>query len=370
MKYSFSIDEKSLYIGIKNDYPRGHSATVHTPLNQSKDKSLWHNDVYKFLKGCETEDKITNLPEELKEKCSLKTTSQAPTEVIHFFEFTNLSLDGVPFEVNASFAFFVKRELGKTKIGRDGEIGQNPHYMREKLHYPKTFSYKLDGYNIDNKVVLNKILKKNGGFAYIVKGFDYDTKKKILNFQTMVVGPMNILLSKVFKIQKGVGSKLLIDNYNIEGSRFLLEANEHLSPENSKSFAENLEKINKSKLDNGALGEKYVYENITEIFGNKLRDSIHTSQIYPAAPYDIEFILNGKRTYIEVKSTSGKKKYFFMSHSEKSFMDAHRKHYKLVLVTNVKSEEKEYTIYEPKEILSSSIMEQEPQGYKFTVINQ
>ena len=44
MKYSFNIDEKSLYRGIKNDYKKGQTATVHTPINQSKDKNKWRND--------------------------------------------------------------------------------------------------------------------------------------------------------------------------------------------------------------------------------------------------------------------------------------------------------------------------------------
>lgn len=369
MKYSFSIDEKSLHVGIKNDYPKGHSATVHTPLNQSKDENRWHNDVYNFLKGCKSEDKINILPVGLKNKCLLKTTSQTPTEVIHFFEFSKFSLDGVPFNVNASFAIFVKREICKTALKRNGVTEQNIHYMREKLHYTKTFCYKSDGYNIDNKAVLNKILEVNGGFAYIVKGFDFDKKKKILNFNTISVGPINILLSKVFIAKKGVGPKLIADNYNNEESRLLIEANETLAPEDSKSFAEKCMKIFESRLVNGALGEDYVFDNITQIL-EKTPDETpkHVSKEYPKAPYDIECIINGKKLFIEVKSTASEKKVFFMSENEKLFMEAHKKQYLLVLVTNVKSYNKMYTTFKPKEILSSSRMIIEPQGYRFEVI--
>ena len=46
MKYSFNIDEKSLFRGVKNDYSKGQSPTVHTPLNQSNDQRKWRNDIY------------------------------------------------------------------------------------------------------------------------------------------------------------------------------------------------------------------------------------------------------------------------------------------------------------------------------------
>ena len=61
MKFSFVIDEKSLFIGVKNDYSRGQSPTVHTPLNQSKDRGKWHTDIYEFLAKCKSTD-INRLP--------------------------------------------------------------------------------------------------------------------------------------------------------------------------------------------------------------------------------------------------------------------------------------------------------------------
>ena len=44
MKYYFDIDEKSLFVGVKNNYSKGHSATVHTPLNQAAKEDNWRND--------------------------------------------------------------------------------------------------------------------------------------------------------------------------------------------------------------------------------------------------------------------------------------------------------------------------------------
>lgn len=44
-KIRFKIDEKSLFIGTYNDYIKGQTATVSTPLNQSKDESKWRKDI-------------------------------------------------------------------------------------------------------------------------------------------------------------------------------------------------------------------------------------------------------------------------------------------------------------------------------------
>ena len=113
MKYSFIIDEKSLFRGVKNDYSKGQSPTVHTPLNQSSDPKKWHNDIYDFSKGYGSED-IDRIPEMLKEKCMPKTTSKASSKIVKFFVFSKFSLDGKPFNVSNSFAMYVKEKLVKT----------------------------------------------------------------------------------------------------------------------------------------------------------------------------------------------------------------------------------------------------------------
>ena len=54
MKFRFKIDEKSLFYGLYNDYAKGQTATVSTPINQSKDPNKWHKDIMKlFTSGLE-----------------------------------------------------------------------------------------------------------------------------------------------------------------------------------------------------------------------------------------------------------------------------------------------------------------------------
>ena len=77
---------------------------------------------------------------------------------------------------------FIKREMSLKIKDRKGDIVDNTHIGRQKLHYPISLFYKSDVFNIDNKIVLDKILKVNGGFAYVVNGFDIDTETNILNF--------------------------------------------------------------------------------------------------------------------------------------------------------------------------------------------
>ena len=56
-----------------------------------------------------------------------------------------------------------------------------------------------------------------------------------------------------------------------------------------------------------------------------------------------------------------------MSKGERKFMDMYKQRYLLVLVTNVKSKHKKYSVYERKEIMNSNKMEQEYQSIKFIV---
>ena len=50
MNIKFKIDEKSLFYGIKNDFERGQTATVHTPINQASNPKDWHNDILQLTK--------------------------------------------------------------------------------------------------------------------------------------------------------------------------------------------------------------------------------------------------------------------------------------------------------------------------------
>lgn len=366
MKYSFIIDEKSLFRGVKNDFKKGQSPTVHTPLNQSKDPQKWHNDIYEFIKGCKSED-IEKLPDILKEKCLKKTTSKALTKIVNFFVFSKFALDGIPFESEYSFAMYVKEEIDTNIVKRNGTITSNTHLGRQKLHYPLSFFYVSDGYNINNAEVLARILKINGGFAYVVNGFDYDNNENVLNFKTTMIGLEGVLLSNVFARKKGVGIKLLIDGDAIANVDIVSSNTSVLTEVESSSFIKTLEKIENSRRKHGMIGEEYVYNNIEKIFGWKLDDKRHISKIYPQSPYDIECVVDGETKYVEVKSAKDKKKAFYMSKGEMKFMDRYDQHYHLVLVTNVTSSRKTINKYQRKDILNPNKMETEYDRIRYIV---
>ena len=69
-----------------------------------------------------------------------------------------------------------------------------------------------------------------------------------------------------------------------------------------------------------------------------IKDVYHTSKDYPTSPYDIEYIENWIKKYLEVKSTSWTRKIFNMSSWEIKFMEKYAKDYLLILVTDVKNE--------------------------------
>lgn len=310
MKYSFDIDEKSLFRGVYNDYANGQTATVHTPLNQAKDKKKWRLPIYDFLEGYSSANHA-ELPDVLRDKCLRKTTSAAESKIVYFYVFSKFTLDGTEFESESSFAMYVKEETSEKIEKRDGTKTSNTHLGRQKLHYPISLQHKTDGYNIDNSFVLDKILSVNGGFAYVVNGFDIDTDTNVLNFRTTMIGPEGVLLSNVFKRKKGVGIKLLVDGISLDNNNLCTSANKILTKKENDAFIATLEKIQNASRSNGKLGEEYVYENIAKIIGQSPEGlPVHVSKKYPQSPYDIECIVNGKKLYIEVKSTEKEKKPF------------------------------------------------------------
>ena len=144
-KIKFNIDEKSLFYGMVNDFERGQTATVHTPLNQSKDPNKWHLDILE-LNRHDLETKI--IPKELQKECLRNTTSQAQSKLVSLFEFKNILLDGDRLNTDSSFCMYIKEEISKVIKNRQGEEVLNTHFGRQKLHYPISLSYKRDGFNI------------------------------------------------------------------------------------------------------------------------------------------------------------------------------------------------------------------------------
>lgn len=337
-KIRFKIDEKSLYFGIYNNYEKGEVMTSSTPINQSKDPSKHRKDIINFMNsGLEVSG---NIPNDLLSQLTRKTTSQAKTRINKLFVFDKITINGKELNTSYQFAIYVKEEIDPIIKRRDGTMGPNTHLGRMKLHYPSKVKYNRNGYNINNKEILNAIIQQNGGFAYIVRGFEVDTETKTLNFITSLIGLNGIFLSSVFKIAKGVGKKLLLDEINLEAQdlasdSFVIVAT---NTNNNQSTDINFEQLRKTQVENGKLGEKYVFEHISEYVSGTINDLYHTSSHYPTSPYDIEYIdENGDTQYVEVKATSGSKEVFNMSSGEIKFMNTYKDKYTLILVTNVRS---------------------------------
>ena len=331
MDLKFKIDEKSLYYGIKNDYEKGQTATVHTPINQSSDPEKWHKDIIELTKHNLSSK---NIPDMLLTRCLRNTTSQAKSKINHFFEFKKLKIDGLDLQCTTSFAMYIKEEIDEYIINRNGKRVKNTHFGRQKLHYPISLKFKSDGFNVDNENVLKSILNQNGGFAFVVRGFEYCLEDSSLNFITSMVGPENILLSNVFKRAKGTGKKLLLSEVDVNDLEIV---NDNIVNKEAKNtdIQSIFEMANKTKSENGARGEQIILEKLKEQSSN-ITDIYHTSIDYPTSPYDIEYIENGVKKYVEVKSTQGSKKIFNMSSGEIKFMDKYSDNYILYLITNVR----------------------------------
>lgn len=336
----FRIDEKSLFIGTYNDYEKGQTATVSTPLNQSKDEDKWRHDILALAKcNCN----VINPPTMLIHNCQV--ASRSGNAIDNVFVFKNILLDGVKLNVDADFAMYFKRETDEYITKRDGTKDKNTHLGRIKLHYPITFSFKSNGFNIDNKIVLDGIMKQNGGFAYVVRGFEYYEDTKALNFITSLIGPEGIPLSTVFKRQKGVGKKLMVDPSETIDNDYVVVVEQ--TPD-VKGANISYELINKARCENGKLGEAYIYRLLSDKLPKEC-DLFHTSLSFPQSPYDMEYIENGAKRYVEVKATSGNRPIFNMSSGEMKFMETYKHFYKLYLVTNVKDETpqvREYTYFD------------------------
>lgn len=329
------IDEKSLFYGLYNDYERGQTATVSTPINQSHNPDKWHKDIIAlYTSGLA----MANPPQALLNKCLNKTTSQANSKIDYFFEFKKILIDGVPLKTDKSFGIYVKEEIDMFIKNKEGKMVRNTHLGRQKLHYPISLHYHDRNINVDNSSVLDSILTQNGGFAFVVRGFECDTENKTLNFLTSLIGLKGIFLSNVFKIQKGVGKKLLLDEIDLEAQDISSDSMVLISHKNPEKFQDtNFDELSKAKAENGRLGEEYAFKHIKEIINEYVTDVLHVSEIYPTSPYDIEYIENGVKKYLEVKATSGTKEIFNMSSGEIKFMTQYKENYTLVLITDIKS---------------------------------
>ena len=198
----FKISETSLRHGIYNNYERGHTPTVETELNQSNDPKKWRHDILK-LRTMSCRLKKEEVPEGLLEACLRNKKNE--TKVTDIFVFDKILVNGEKLETDSSFCMYIKEEISKTANVINASHNKNTHLGRLMIHYPTSFDYRKDGFNINNRAILDKIMEENGDYAFVVSGFIYYPESNTLNFLIKLVGPRGILQTSVFREGKGVG---------------------------------------------------------------------------------------------------------------------------------------------------------------------
>ncbi len=352
----FKISETSLRYGMYNNYKKGHTASVETELNQSKDPNKWRNDILQLrTMNCRVED--SKIPDDLIDAC--RKNEKNKTNVTDIFIFDNILVNGEKLDVDASYCMYIKEETSATANIINASHNSNTHLGRLMIHYPISFDYRKDGFNINNRLILDKIMEENGDYAFVVNGFVYNSETRTLNFLVKLVGPRGILLTSVFKEGKGVGQKLKIDDSLSYENNVIVTCKRNLVT--GKEDIE-IEEVNRTRSSNGLKGEEFVYK----LLKSKLledNDLFHTSKTYKFSPYDIEYVEDGIKKYIEVKATQGNKEVFNLSSGELKFMNEHKDNYILYMITNVNSEFPNYKTYTYKEIMD---MKMTPISYRVT----
>lgn len=355
----FKISETSLRYGMHNNYKKGHTASVETEINQSRDPKKWRNDILQLRKmPCKLNNK--KIPQDLIYEC--RKNEKNKTNVTDVFVFDHILVNGKSLDVDATFCMYIKEEISHTSNIINASSNTNTHLGRLMIHYPISFDYRKDGFNINNRKILEKIIEDNGNYAFVVNGFVYYEESNTLNFLIKLVGPRGILLSSVFKEGKGVGTKLKIDDsLSFEDNIIVTYKKNNVT---GKDEIE-IEEVNRTKSKNGIKGEDFVFKVLEEQFKkeNRLEESdlFHTSKTYRFSPYDIEYYQDGEKKYIEVKATQSDKAIFNLSSGELKFMNEHKDNYMLYMVTNINSEFPNFKIYTYKDIIK---MKMTPVNYR------
>ncbi len=324
-----AIDEKSLFYGCKNDFEKGHTATVSTPINQSIHEEKWHKDILAWI-GSEAETLRESVPDRIIDIC--QRSSHSGNIIQNVFIFDNIYADGRKLNVDYQYIMYIKKETDEKIKNKYGHLVDNTHLGRLKLHYPITFEYAIDGYNINNEAILKEVLNNNMGYAYIVRGFEFDIEKKSLNIITSIIGPKNALLSTVFRVAKGTGKKLRTNLDILSADDLELRC---IKSEDEDVEEDIFDKRNKVSKHNGRKGEDYVFD----LLERDNKQLYHTSVEYPTSPYDMEYVdSSGTKIYVEVKSTQSDRLSFRMSRYEYEFMEKYKENYVLYMVTDVKSD--------------------------------
>lgn len=353
----FKISETSLRYGIYRNYSKGHTPSVETELNQSTNPSKWRKDILE-LRNMKCRLHNDTIPNDLYEACLKHKKND--TKVTDIFVFDKFLVNGEKININSSFCMYIKEETSKTANVLSASSNENTHYGRLMIHYPTSFSYKKDGLNIDNKDVLETIMKSNGNYAFVVNGFIYNDETRTLNFLITLVGPYGILQTTVFKEGKGVGKKLkVVDNLSFDSNEIVVVKQ---NPVTGASSVE-IEQVNRVRTSNGLKGEEFIFSILSETLSDE-NDLLHTSKIYKYSPYDIEFIEDGVKKYVEVKTTQSDKEIFNLSSGELKFINEHKDNYILYMVTNINSDFPKYKKYTYRDIQKMKMV---PTSYRVTI---
>lgn len=306
------IDIKSLYMNIKNDNERGHTATVATPLKQY---GAVHEDLLPIL----------NIPENINSNSrenligSILKHSRAEAKITNVFVFERLCVNGINITDVPSFSIYIREEISP----------ENVHCGRQKIHYPTTLNYEDSETDINNRTVMKAVSDLLHNYAFIVEAFEYDTETAVLNFDATIVGENDIPYSKVFINRRGVGNKFAsvfnegADIYDSE----IIALREKLGYENVTplNFSEIMDK---NKLI--ALEEARAF-----LQGIGAKDIRNFYEEYPYSLYDLEYRLGEKKYYAIVRHTATSYKCFQLPLSKVQFCSDFSECAEMLLVTDV-----------------------------------
>lgn len=322
------IDIKSLYFNIKNDNKSGHTPTVATPLRQG---SSVHTELAQILQIPET------ISVRSKGELSLHilSKSRAAAKIVKAFVFDNISVNGITIECPYSYCIYIREETDVNNV----------HCGRQKVHYPQVLEFDNEELSINNNAVVKAVSATLKDYAVIVRAFEYDTDTKCLNFDALIVGENGVPYSKVFLIKRGVGEKFAsifneyADIYDTEIIAMRSKLGyDQVSPEN---FMEVMT-FNK-RLAISLVEEKYLCEPNTDY-------QILSNQ-YPYAMYDIEVKNGSKKSFIIVRFTSTKIRYFNLSSNTIRFINDFPEEIRVILVTDV-NDNPQFHVYTSQNVSS------------------
>lgn len=312
MRIRMPIDIKSLYLNIKNDNKTGHTPTVATPLRQG---SSIHTELAQILQIPET------IGDQSKEGLSshLLSKSRAEAKIVKAYIFDKVSVNGIPIECPYSYCIYIREETDPNNV----------HCGRQKVHYPQILDYEDEEICINNNAVIKAVSATLHDYAFIVQAFEYDTDTGYLNFDALIVGENSVPYSKVFVIKRGVGEKFagIFNEYaDIYDSEIIaMRSNlgyDKVSPDNF------MEIMNANKeLAISLIEEKFLQ--------GSDKDYFVISRQYPYSMYDIEVRNGVQKSFVVLRFTSTKIKYFNLSSNTIRFINDFPESTQIVLITDI-----------------------------------